>query len=103
MTDDVDFGPGSDTPLDHAKTLATCQLRVLPIRPGGKHPPMSSWQHAATCDPAVITNWYTGLYHSHGVGIAMGLQPDGRRLFAVDIDEHDPLQRGGAVAYFGGA
>jgi hypothetical protein len=86
---DLAVTPQPDTPLQHALALAACGLRVLPIRPGQKYPPMNSWQHAATCDPKIITNWFKGLYEGFGVGIAMGRQPDGRNLFALDIDRHD--------------
>lgn len=45
--------PATAAPIDddahqHALTLAALGLRVLPIKPGGKSPPMNSWQHAAT-------------------------------------------------------
>jgi hypothetical protein len=50
---------------------------------------MNSWQHAATVDPKTIRNWFNGLYRGHGVGLAMGTQPDGRHLFAVDLDVHN--------------
>lgn len=83
-----------DTALDHALRYADNGLRVLPIKPGRKYPPMNSWQHAATVDVKTIGNWYRGLYRGHGVGLAMGTQPDGRNLFALDVDEHDPAQSG---------
>jgi hypothetical protein len=83
-----------DTPLAHALNYATAGIRVLPIKPGQKRPPMASWQHAATTDPKIIGNWYRGLYGDHGVGLAMGTQPNGRNLFALDVDEHDPAQSG---------
>jgi hypothetical protein len=86
--------PQPDTPLEHALRLAGCGLRVLPIKAGEKRPPMASWQHAATDDPKIITNWFTTFYRDCGVGLAMGTQPDGRNLFALDIDEHDPLASG---------
>lgn len=81
--------PDSDSPLDVALAYAACGLRVLPIRPGQKHPPMNSWQHAATVDPKTIRNWWNGLYRNHGVGLAMGPQPDGRWLFTLDVDRHN--------------
>lgn len=86
--------PAGSTALEQAHAIAACGLRVLPIRPGQKHPPMASWQHAATTDPVMIEKWWNGLYRDHGVGIAMGPQPDGRWVFAVDIDEHDPAASG---------
>lgn len=86
--------PFDDTPLECALAYAQCGLRVLPIKPGEKRPPMQAWQDAATTDKATINNWFRGLYVDHGVGLAMGLQPDGRTIFAVDIDEHDPARSG---------
>jgi hypothetical protein len=86
--------PDDDTAHGHALRYAGAGLRVLPIKPGFKRPPMASWQHAATHEPAKISAWYTGLYRDAGVGIALGPQPDGRYLFAVDIDLHDPDANG---------
>jgi hypothetical protein len=83
--------------LTAALNLAQHDLPVIPIRPKQKHPPMAAWQHAATTNPETITNWYTGLYRGHGIGIATGhphKQPD-RYLFVIDIDEHNPETSGG--------
>lgn len=75
--------------LSFALHYAACGLRVLPIKPGTKRPPMREWVSAATTDPDIITNWYTEpLYRDHGVGLAMGRQPDDRNIFALDVDEH---------------
>jgi hypothetical protein len=49
---------------------------------------MTSWQHAATNNTQKIDNWYHGLYSKCGVGIALGTQPNGQHLFALDIDRH---------------
>ena len=62
--------PDGDTPLTCALRYAAAGIRVLPIKPGQKRPPMTSWQFAATTDPKVIANWYRGLYGKHGVGLA---------------------------------
>jgi hypothetical protein len=86
--------PFDDTPLECALAYAQCGIRVLPIKPGEKRPPMPAWQDAATTDTATIGNWFRGLYADHGVGLAMGHQPDGRIIFAVDVDEHDPARSG---------
>lgn len=80
-TDDDD-----GSPLEAALYYASLGWRVLPIRPGGKHPPMNSWQHAATTDPAVITNWYRGLYRDHGVGILTGPTSG---IWVLDVDVSD--------------
>ena len=57
--------------------------RVIPIKAGGKHPPVPEWQRAATTDPAVITNWWTQLYRGCGVGIATG---PASGVWVLDID-----------------
>ncbi|MGA1111950.1 MAG: bifunctional DNA primase/polymerase, partial [Ilumatobacteraceae bacterium] len=75
----------------HALRYAELGLKTLPIRPGGKHPPMRSWQHAATNDTTTIDNWFLGLYSKCGVGIALGTQPNGQHLFALDIDRHGDI------------
>ena len=80
----------SDIPdvLSEALRLAALGIRVLPIKPGEKRPPMPAWQTAATCDTATITNWFTNLYRDHGLGIATGKTNTGQTLFVLDIDEH---------------
>ena len=75
-------------PLACALRYAGCGLRVLPIPPGKKHPPMPAWQDAATTDPATIEAWWGGLYAGHGCGLAPDRLPDGSWWFAVDIDQH---------------
>ena len=77
--------------LPHALALAAIGWRVLPIRPGGKHPPITAWQDAATTDPATITSWFTGLYRGHGLGVACGPLPNGWTLFVLDIDHHGDI------------
>ena len=94
--------PASDptSALWVALTYARLGLRVLPIKPGTKRPPMREWVEAATSDPDIITNWYTEpLYRDHGVGLAMGHQPDGRFIFALDVDEHDPAHSGSETLF----
>lgn len=82
------------TTLALALSYAAAGLRVLPILPNSKRPPMREWTEAATTNPDVITSWYTYLYGDHGIGLAMGRQPDGRFIFALDVDEHDPAHSG---------
>ena len=54
LTDNEDIAA---TPtIDQAKAIAAAGLRVLPIKIGAKHPPMASWQTAATVEPAKIDN-----------------------------------------------
>jgi replicative DNA helicase len=59
-------------------------LRVLPIKPGEKRPPMPAWQDAATTNPERINSWWSGLYAGHGVGIATG-----HGVFVLDVDISD--------------
>lgn len=73
-------------PMWWAEHYASLGLRVVPIAPGRKHPALPAWQDAATNDPDTIHNWWTGLYRGHGVGIALGPQPNGLNLFALDGD-----------------
>jgi hypothetical protein len=87
VTDAVSV-PVADDPLTHAQAIANTGLRVLPIKPGRKHPPMNSWQHAATTKTHTLQAWWNGLYRDYGVGIALGDQPDGRHIFAIDVDVH---------------
>ena len=92
MTDPATHG---NTPtIDQARAIAATGLRVLPIKPGRKNPPMASWQTAASVDERTIAAWWNGLYRDHGIGIAMGPQPDGRNVFALDIDTHDEAANG---------
>lgn len=76
--------------LNEALNLAGHGLHILPIKPGQKRPPMTAWQTHATTNPETITNWYTGLYRDHGIGIATGHNG----LFVIDIDEHHPEASG---------
>lgn len=88
--------------LEYAARYAESGYRVLPIKPGEKRPPMREWTKAATTDPTTIVNWFNpeGTYADHGIGLALGWQdtPYGQRcVFAIDLDEHDPDQSGGAA------
>ncbi|HEY7824627.1 MAG TPA: bifunctional DNA primase/polymerase, partial [Acidimicrobiia bacterium] len=75
---------------DAALQIAETGLRVIPIKPGSKHPPIAGWQKHATTDTDTIDAWWSGQYADHGIGIVLGTQPDGRHIFAVDIDRHAP-------------
>jgi len=77
----ADDGLRPDDMLTWALRYAACGLRVVPIKPGGKHPNITAWQKAATTDHDIINSWWTGLYRDHGIGIAMG-----GGLFALDVD-----------------
>jgi len=69
--------------LTAAHAYASRGWRVIPIRPGTKHPPMPEWQNVATTDVDTITAWFTGPYHRCGVGIVTGAASG---LFVVDVD-----------------
>ena len=69
-----------DIALDYAQR----GWRVIPIRPGEKHPPIPRWQEAATTDTETIVTWWTGPYANHGIGIATG---PASGIFVLDIDD----------------
>lgn len=77
----ADDSTATDSLVNWALRYAACGLRVVPIKPGGKHPNINAWQKAATTDPDIIGSWWTQLYRDHGIGIAMG-----NGLFALDVD-----------------
>ena len=72
-----------DEVIAHAKRYAALGLRVVPITPGRKHPPLHNWPEVATKDPALIENWWTGLYRDHGVGIITGPRSG---VWVLDVD-----------------
>lgn len=78
--------PTQPGPLDAALFYASHGLRVVPIGPGKKYPPMDGWQNVATTDTTVIRSWWTGLYRGHGVGIATG---PGSGVWVLDVDIAD--------------
>lgn len=76
--------PNSNPALEAALHYASLGLRVVPIGPGTKHPPMAAWQNAATCNPDTIRLWWRN-NPAYGVGIATGAYGE-RWLFCVDVD-----------------
>jgi len=72
--------------LDWALHYASHGYRVIPIKPNQKRPPISAWQDAATTNTGTITNWYTGIYQDHGIGIVTGHNDHGWRFIVIDID-----------------
>lgn len=74
------------TQLEQALNYAARGWRVIPIRPGEKHPPIPRWQEAATTNPETIHTWWTGPYTNHGIGIATGPSSG---IFVLDIDDKE--------------
>jgi hypothetical protein len=74
------------SPLPTALDYATKGWRIVPIRPGEKRPALTNWQNIATADPELITEWFTGPYHDHGIGIATGPETG---FFVLDVDITD--------------
>lgn len=70
--------------LDAALRYADYGLRVVPIKPGTKRPPLDEWQNQATTNIETIRLWWKNnpLY---GVGVATG-QYGSRWLFCLDVD-----------------
>lgn len=69
--------------LEEALRLGELGWRVVPIKRGQKHPPMNSWQHAASASPKTIRAWWFGLYRGHGVGVATGEESG---VWVLDVD-----------------
>ena len=70
---------------EEALLMAGAHLAVLPIGAGTKWPPFKEWQHRATDDVEMFDEWWPNGSNA-GVGWKMGVQPDGRWLFAIDVD-----------------
>lgn len=84
--DQADGRPGPSDPHTAAKAYASLGWRVVPIAPGQKRPTLPNWSKSATDDLTIIDSWWTGLYRSHGVGIATG--PD-TGIWVLDVDVAD--------------
>jgi hypothetical protein len=74
------------TPLPTALDYANRGWRIVPIRPGEKRPALTNWQNIASNDPDLITEWFTGPYADHGIGIATGPETG---IFVLDVDITD--------------
>ena len=83
-----------DNTVDQALKLAAAGFHVIPIIPGDKRPPIVEWQNHATTDPETIRQWWEHRYQNFGMGIAPRQLPNGRWLFVIDIDEHNPNESG---------
>jgi len=76
------------TMRDEAIKLAELGIRVIPIKPGEKYPPMNAWQDKASNDIHVVNDWFTSQYSGYGIGIATGQTKHGR-IFVLDVDDRD--------------
>ncbi len=76
------------TMRDEAIRLAELGIRVIPIKPGQKYPPMQAWQDKASNDIHVVNDWWTAQYSGYGIGIATGQTKHGR-IFVLDVDDRE--------------
>ena len=83
MTDHTTAAAGET--LDQALTLGSLGYKIIPVPKGEKFPKgLAKWQERATDDADQITDWWgTG---EAGIGWAMGRQPNGQYLVAIDVD-----------------
>lgn len=79
-------GPAKAYALEFAIRMAEAGLRVVPIKAGAKYPDVTEWQTKATDDVAQVRQWLATT--RRGVGWAMGRQPNGWNVVAVDVDHH---------------
>lgn len=76
--------------LDRGLEMGGLGWKLVPIPFGFKYPKgFGKWQEIATDDEATIRGWFEAT--THGIGWAMGAQPNGRNVFAVDV-EHDGME-----------
>jgi hypothetical protein len=76
------------TMREEAIRLAELGIRVIPIKPGQKYPPMQAWQDKASNDIHVVNDWWTSQYSGYGIGIATGQTKHGR-IFVLDVDDRE--------------
>lgn len=71
--------------LDQALEMAALGYKIIPIPTGQKFPKgLAEWQKKATNDRDQIIHWWGS--GEAGIGWAMGLQPSGVNLVAIDVD-----------------
>ena len=71
--------------LETALELAALGYKLVPIPAGFKYPKgFGKWQQIATSNEYQIRSWFAET--THGIGWAMGKQPNGKFLFAIDVD-----------------
>jgi len=71
------------SPLPTAIEYIRRGWRVVPIRPGEKRPALTNWQNIASNNLETVTEWFTGPYRDHGIGIATGPETG---IFVLDVD-----------------
>ena len=76
------------TMREEAIKLAELGIRVIPIKPGQKYPPMPQWQDKASNDIHTVNDWWTNQYSGYGIGIATGQTKHGR-IFVLDVDDRE--------------
>ena len=74
--------------LEQALGLGALGYKIVPIPVGEKFPKgIPAWQEKATNDELQIQNWWG--QGERGIGWAMGRQPNGMNVVAVDVDVND--------------
>jgi len=77
---------------EQALTLGSMGYKIIPVPRGEKFPKgIKEWQKQATSDSTQIEKWWGG-GSTAGIGWAMGRQPNGSFLVAVDVDVADGKQ-----------
>lgn len=88
MSDDTAQDSGT---LAQALALGARGYKVIPIPVGEKFPRgLQRWQELATDDETTILDWWG--QGERGIGWAMGHQPNGSNLAAIDVDVTDGKQ-----------
>ena len=86
--------------IDWAHYYAALGLRVFPIKPGQKSPPLvPDWPKAATADPAALTAWWEswpganlGVVTGGGlVDIETDVKPDANGVYFIEQSDMTAL------------
>lgn len=76
--------------LDRALEMGALGYKLVPIAPGEKYPKgLGRWQDQATNRLAKLKQWFA--LTENGIGWAMGEQPNGTFVFAVDVDGEEGM------------
>ena len=72
--------------IDHALKLAELGLRVFPLRPNSKKPPLiGDFPDRATTDAALLRKWWRK-WPNANIGVATGVPLHGGYLVVLDVD-----------------